>query len=90
MTLSEHSRVNSMCASVPLLAASSLTLSASRPLPRRSHLSSANGDLLSPGLSGQQTGSLVAGVERDGVNSFFIAARVDGPAVTLFQRTVDG
>lgn len=53
-------------------------------------MSSAHGDLPSPGPSDQQTGSLVADVNHDGVNDFFIAARVTGPAVTLFLRTVDG
>ncbi len=70
-----------------VLAAPLLT---AQPLPRWSHLSSAHGDLPSPGPSPQQTGSLICDVSGDGVADFFVVARVIGPAVTLFERTGGG
>ena len=67
-----------------------LTVDAAPPMPRWTHLSSSTGDLPSPGPSDQQTGSLVADIDNDGINDFFVVARVIGPAVTLFQKTPDG
>ncbi len=67
-----------------------VALHAAPPIPRWTHLSSTAGDLPSPGPSDQQTGSLIADIDHDGVNDFFVVARVVGPAVTLFQKTVDG
>ena len=60
------------------------------PLPSWRHLSSANGDLPAPGPSDQQTGSLVADLDGDGVNDFVIVARVIGPSVTWYRRTSGG
>jgi len=59
-------------------------------VPAWRHLSSAAGQLPAPGPSGQQTASLVADLDRDGVNDFLIAARVTGPSVTWFRRTSSG
>lgn len=73
-----------------LLLAWCCALYAAPAIPRWTHLSSTTGDLPSPGASDQQTGSLVADVDQDGINDFFIVARVVGPAVTLFQKTADG
>src|SRR5947207_3387694 len=39
------------------------------------HLSSKNGDLPVPGRSAQQTGSLVADLDRDGINDFVLSFR---------------
>ena len=72
-----------------LCLAFSLSVQAQR-LPRWTYLSSTTGDIPSPGPSPQQTGSLIVDVDNDGDHDFFIVARVVGPAVTLFERTVDG
>ena len=58
--------------------------------PSWSHLSSADGDLPVPGLSDQQTGSLVADLDGDGVDEFVIVARVTGPSVAWYRRTAKG
>lgn len=58
--------------------------------PTWRHLSSAQGDLPSPGSSDQQTGSHVADLNGDGVNDLVVVARVEGPSVTGFVRESDG
>ena len=58
-----------------------------QPLPSWRQLSSATGDLPTPGPSEQQTGAVVCDIDSDGDHDFFIGARVVGPAVTLFHRT---
>lgn len=58
--------------------------------PTWNHLSSANGDIPSPGPSDQQTGSHVTDLNGDGVNDFVVVARVEGPAVTGFLRNEAG
>jgi hypothetical protein len=63
---------------------------AAQPIPRWTHLSSTAGDLPSPGPSDQQTGSLACDIDNDGDEDFFVAARVVGPAVTLFHRGAGG
>src|SRR5262245_58576617 len=45
------------------------------------HLSSKNGDLPRPGESTEQTGSLVADLDGDGVNDFVISFRKVAPAL---------
>lgn len=79
----------SVCLGV-LAAVAAAPLAARPPIPRWTHLSSASGDIPSPGPSDQQTGSLIADVDGNGSGDFFVAARVTGPAVTLFQKTPDG
>jgi FG-GAP-like repeat len=54
------------------------------------HLSSAQGELPAPGPSPEQTASLVLDVDKDGVNDFFIAARVTGPCLLWYRRTANG
>ncbi|MGH9847922.1 MAG: FG-GAP-like repeat-containing protein, partial [Blastocatellia bacterium] len=53
-------------------------------------LSSRNGDLPAPGESTQQTGSLVADLDKDGVSDFVISFRVVAPALVWYQRTAKG
>ena len=79
-----------MRALICIFLAAAAVLDAAPPRPRWRHLSSASGDLPSPGPSDQQTGSLIADVNGDGVNDFFVVTRVVGPAVTLFEKTPDG
>ena len=67
-----------------------LALASAQNLPRWTHLSSAAGNLPSPGPSDQQTGALACDVDHDGDDDFFIAARVVGPALTLFRRGPGG
>jgi hypothetical protein len=58
--------------------------------PSWTHLSTANGDLPDLGPSGQQTGSLVADLDQNGVNDFVITARVVGPSITWYRRAANG
>jgi len=58
--------------------------------PTWNHLSSAAGDIPSPGPSDQQTGSHVTDLNGDGVNDFVVVARVEGPSVTGFLRNETG
>ncbi|MCI0392623.1 MAG: sugar phosphate isomerase/epimerase [Acidobacteria bacterium] len=51
-------------------------------------LSSKNSDLPVPGNSTQQTGSLVADLDGDGVNDFVISFRKVAPALVWYRRTV--
>jgi sucrose-6-phosphate hydrolase SacC (GH32 family) len=50
------------------------------------HLSSRNGDLPVPGESTQQTGALVADLDRDGVNDFVLSFRQVAPALVWYRR----
>ncbi|MBI4659870.1 MAG: VCBS repeat-containing protein, partial [Verrucomicrobia bacterium] len=54
------------------------------------HLSSKNGDLPVPGPSTQQTGSLVADLDKDGVNDFVLSFRKVAPALVWYRRTDKG
>ncbi|MEX2303953.1 MAG: VCBS repeat-containing protein [Bryobacterales bacterium] len=74
----------------PLLATLCLASPASAQHLVWKHLSSANGDIPAPGPSPQQTASLVVDIDKDGVNDFFIAARVTGPSLLWYRRTPNG
>ena len=54
------------------------------------HLSSKNGNIPAPGLSNQQTASLILDVDKDGINDFIIGARKEAPALLWFRRLPDG
>jgi hypothetical protein len=57
---------------------------------RWQHLSSANGDLPVPGESQQQTGALVADLDKSGVNGFVLSFRQKAPALLWYRRTKNG
>jgi len=50
------------------------------------HLSSAKGDLPLPGESNEQTGVIVADLDRDGVNGFGLGFRQKAPALVWYRR----
>lgn len=54
------------------------------------HLSTVTGDLAVPGQSTQQTASLVADFDGDGVNDFVIGCRQEAPSLILFLRSDSG
>src|SRR5262245_42074041 len=54
------------------------------------HLSSHNGDLPPPGQATQQTGCVVADLDRDGVNEIVLSFRKQAPALVWYRRTVNG
>ncbi len=62
----------------------------SRDRVRWQHLSSSTGDLPVPGASTQQTGSLVADLDGDGVNDFVLSFRQVAPALVWYRRTANG
>lgn len=66
------------------------TLSCSAGDPEWSHLSSRTGDLPAPGTSTQQTGALIADLDKDGTNDFVLTFRQVAPAVVWYRRTVSG
>jgi len=53
-------------------------------------LSSTNGALPMPGESTQQTGSLVADLDKDGIQDFVLSFRKVGPALVWYRRTPRG
>jgi hypothetical protein len=53
-------------------------------------LSSKDGKLPVPGPSNQQTGNLVADLDRDGVQDFVISFRVKAPALVWYRRIANG
>ena len=53
-------------------------------------LSSTNGALPTPGESTQQTGSLVADLDKDGVKDFVLSFRKVAPALVWYRRTATG
>ena len=57
---------------------------------RWQHATSKNGDLPVPGESTQQTGNLIADLDKDGVKDFVISVRVKGPALVWYRRTAVG
>ncbi|MGH9837457.1 MAG: FG-GAP repeat domain-containing protein [Blastocatellia bacterium] len=59
-------------------------------LPTWKHLSSKAGDLPVPGESTQQTGSLVADLDGDGVKDFVLSFRQVAPALVWYRRTEKG
>jgi hypothetical protein len=54
------------------------------------HLSSSTGDLPLPGTSTEQTGALIADLDKDGTNDFVISFRKVGPALVWYRRTGTG
>jgi hypothetical protein len=54
------------------------------------HLSSRTGDLPVPGTSTEQTGALVADLDKDGTNDFVISFRKVAPALVWYRRTFTG
>ncbi len=77
-------------AAMAALLAATLTPAAGPPPLRWTHLSSAQGEIPTPGPSPEQTASLVLDVDKDGINDFFLAARVTGPSLLWYRRTADG
>lgn len=57
---------------------------------RWKHLSTAHGDLEIPNPGDQQTASLVADLDRDGINDFVIAERTQAPSVVWYRKVADG
>ena len=51
------------------------------------HLSSATKDLPVPGTSTEQTGALVANLDKDGTNDFVLSFRKVAPALVWYRRT---
>jgi hypothetical protein len=67
------------------------SLQAAGDQPTWTLLSSADGDLPSPGGSIQQPSSLLFDVDRDGLNDFIIVTRrTPGPALLWYRRTATG
>lgn len=54
------------------------------------HLSSAKGDLPTPGESTEQTGALVADLDGNRINDFVLSFRKVGPALVWYRREGDG
>jgi VCBS repeat protein len=54
------------------------------------HLSSANGDLPVPGKSREQTGAIVADLDKNGVNDFVLSFRQKAPALVWYRRNPRG
>ena len=54
------------------------------------HLSSQTGELPKPGISKQQTASLILDVDRDRVNDFVIASRKQGTSIAWYRKVNDG
>ena len=54
------------------------------------HLSSQNGNLPKPGISPQQTASLILDVDRDRVNDFVLASRTQGTSIVWYRQVDDG
>src|SRR5436190_14452323 len=77
------------------LAAFFLLLSLTGPLSKATdvkwhHATSKNGDLPVRGESTQQTGNLIADLDKDGVKDFVSSFRVKGPALVWYRRTENG
>ncbi len=58
--------------------------------PHWQHLSSSTGDLPLPGPSTEQTGALVADLDKDGTNDFVLSFRKVAPALVWYRRTASG
>src|SRR5581483_11748086 len=58
--------------------------------PSWRHLCTTNGDLPLPGPSTEQTGALVADLDKDGTNDFVLSFRKAAPAVVWYRRTLTG
>jgi hypothetical protein len=75
-----------------ILAAYSLCLPI-KPQPCQAawqHLFSAAGDLPLPGPSTEQTGALIADLDKDGTNDFVLSFRKTAPALVWYRRTMTG
>src|SRR4051812_44342693 len=80
-----------LCAvGVALGACASLAPAARAADPQWRHLSSKTGDLPVPGESTQQTGAVVADLDKDGVNDFVLSFRQKAPALVWYRRTKSG
>jgi hypothetical protein len=53
-------------------------------------LSSKSGDLPVPGESAEQTGNVIADLDKDGINDFVLSFRVKAPALVWYRRTATG
>ncbi len=60
------------------------------PAPQWTHLSTTQGDLEPPNIGNQQTASLVADLDKDGINDFMITERTEAPSVVWYRRTPEG
>jgi hypothetical protein len=58
--------------------------------PHWKHLSSSTGDLPVPGTSTEQTGVVIADLDKDGTNDFVLSFRQKGPALVWYRRTGTG
>ncbi len=70
-----------------------LALAAASPaaeLPAFKHLSTKTGDLEPPNGGKEQTSSVVADLDRDGVNDFVITERTQAPSVVWYRRGASG
>jgi len=74
---------------VPALALSPVRPPATTQMEWR-HLSSAAGDLPVPGESTEQTGALVADLDKDGWNDFVLSFRQKAPALVWYRRKAQG
>ena len=54
------------------------------------HLSSKSGDLAVPGPSTEQTGAVVADLDKNGVNDFVLSFRKTAPALVWYRRNAKG
>ncbi len=54
------------------------------------HLSTENGDLALPGESSQQTGAVIADINRDGINDFVLTFRQKPPSILWYERNKNG
>src|SRR5215831_7525022 len=65
-------------------------LAGSAAEPKWRHLSSSTGDLPTPGPSTEQTGALVADLDKDGTNDFVLSFRKVAPALVWYRRNSAG
>lgn len=73
----------------PALAAERTAAQSPKPIEWK-HLSSTNADLPVPGPSTQQTGAIVADLDKDGVNDFVLCFRKIAPGLVWYRRGANG
>jgi sugar phosphate isomerase/epimerase len=73
-----------------IFAALALAVLPAQADPHWKHLSSTTGDLPVPGPSTQQTGAIVADLDKDGTNDFVLSFRHVAPALVWYRRTATG
>lgn len=73
-----------------LVFAISICLVACAGEPQWVHLSSRTGELPVPGPSTEQTGALIADLDKDGTNDFVLSFRKVAPAVVWYRRNASG